>query len=328
MKSKAEKQIKEKEKIKIEEETGKEKDHKDKHKDKKSEKSEKKQKKKLKHFKATTVESAPSSSPQPQQPYALSHTISSPVFRAPALGGEAEIKSKNGKDLALTQQLFSALFSQHPWHGASPGEEVPQKVSAYIEIVPTDSVKYELDKNSGLLKIDRPHRFSSTCPSLYGFIPQTYCGKHVAERCSEHTGKDDIVGDGDPLDICVLTSKPITHGDILVHCIPIGGFRMLDGNEADDKIIAVLENDPVYGDYRELKDCPKQLIDPLRHYFLTYKQIPAREENATVEISELYDRKEAHEIIERSISDYIEGFGEPNERIEQLSRILAPHIVS
>lgn len=322
MKSKADKSPKEKNK---QEEAEKAKDHK--HKDKKTEK---KQKKKLKHFQATTVDNRVVSSSDKLAATdgpTVSHSISSYPFPGRA-ETNSQVKNGNGRELALTQQLFSALFSQHPWHGASPGENVPEQVSAYIEIVPTDSVKYELDKNSGLLKIDRPHRFSSTCPSLYGFIPQTYCGKKVAERCCEQTGKSDIVGDGDPLDICVLTSKPITHGDILVHCIPIGGFRMLDGNEADDKIIAVLENDPVYGDYRELKDCPKQLIDPLRHYFLTYKQIPAREENATVEISELYDRKEAYEIIERSISDYIEGFGAPNERIEQLSRILAPHIVS
>lgn len=229
-------------------------------------------------------------------------------------------------DTQLAEQLFAALFSQHPWHGASPGVDVPEVVTSYIEIVPTDTVKYELDKSSGLLMIDRPHRFSNVCPALYGFIPQTYCGKLVAKRCSDEHGKKGIVGDGDPLDICVLTSKAITHSDILVHAIPIGGFRMLDGNEADDKIIAVLENDPVYGAYKEIEKCPVQLIDPLRHYFLTYKQIPGQEKKVKVEILETYGRKEAYEVIVRSLKDYVESFGSPSKRVAQLSDMLAAHI--
>ena len=80
------------------------------------------------------------------------------------------------------------LFQAHPWHGVSPGAKSPEAVNAYIEIVPTDAVKYELDKASGHLRVDRPQRFSSMCPTLYGFIPQTYCGDQVAQLCAERTG--------------------------------------------------------------------------------------------------------------------------------------------
>ena len=95
---------------------------------------------------------------------------------------------------------FKFMFQAHPWHGVAPGKRVPETVNAYIEIVPTDAVKYELDKETGHLRVDRPQRFSSMCPSLYGFIPQTFCGDHVADLCAERTGMTDIKGDGDPMD--------------------------------------------------------------------------------------------------------------------------------
>ena len=98
----------------------------------------------------------------------------------------------------------SQLFKRHPWHGVSIGAEAPALVTCYIEIVPTDTVKYELDKTTGHLKIDRPQKYSSVCPTLYGLLPQTYCGERVAEACRQRTGRPNIVGDGDPLDICVL----------------------------------------------------------------------------------------------------------------------------
>jgi inorganic pyrophosphatase len=83
--------------------------------------------------------------------------------------------------------LFKLMFQAHPWHGIAPGKKAPETVNAFIEIVPTDAVKYELDKQSGHLHVDRPQRFSSKCPSLYGFIPQTFCGDHVADLCAERT---------------------------------------------------------------------------------------------------------------------------------------------
>jgi inorganic pyrophosphatase len=177
-------------------------------------------------------------------------------------------------------------------------------VTVYIEIVPTDTVKYEVDKATGILRIDRPQQYSNVCPSLYGFLPRTYCAERVGARCTERTGRPGIVGDGDPLDICVLTEKEITHGDILVRAVPIGGLRMIDGNEADDKIVAVLEGDAVFGSYTDVGECPAALLDRLRHYFLTYKQGPDRGAR-TVEIAEVYGRDEAHEVIRRSGEDYL-----------------------
>ena len=217
--------------------------------------------------------------------------------------------------------LLAKLFKAHPWHGVFPGPEAPTIVHAYIEIVPTDAVKYELDKPSGHLRVDRPQRFSSMCPTPYGFIPQTFCGGAVARLCEESTGRTGIRGDGDPLDICVLTERPAAHGDFLVRAVPIGGFRMIDGDEADDKIIAVLESDVSYGHIENIADAPPWLIDRLKHYFLTYKQLP-EEQNRRVEIAEVYDRAGASAVILRSIEDYRATYGAPETRIEELRRSL------
>lgn len=217
--------------------------------------------------------------------------------------------------------LLAVLFQAHPWHGVSPGLDVPETVNAYIEIVPTDAVKYELDKPTGHLRVDRPQRFSSFCPTLYGFIPQTYCGDEVAQLCARRTGLNDIKGDGDPMDICVLTEKSFAHGNILVHARPIGGLRMIDGSEADDKIIAVLESDVAYGHIRDINECPQGLIDRLKHYFLSYKQLP-QEAPRRVEIAEVYSRAEAVEAITRSLRDYRARYGSPEERVSKLRRLL------
>ena len=126
------------------------------------------------------------------------------------------------------------------------------------------------------------------------------CAKYAIER----TGDDTIVGDGDPLDICVLTEREIHHGDLLVKVRPIGGFRMLDGGEADDKIIAVLTNDPVY-DWKDIEDVPAAIMNRLKHYFLTYKQSPdANAEKPEVSIPHTYGKEEAKKVIELSIKDY------------------------
>ena len=191
----------------------------------------------------------------------------------------------------------------HPWHGVPIGAEAPRVVTAYIEIVPTDTVKYEIDKPTGILRIDRPQQYSNVCPSLYGFLPRTLCAERVGELCAERTGRAGIVGDGDPMDVCVLTEKEIPRGDILVQAIPIGGLRMIDGDQADDKIVAVLRGDAVFGAYQEIAKCPAALVERLRHYFLTYKQGPDRAQRA-VEIAAVYDRDEAHDVIRRSQDDY------------------------
>lgn len=185
----------------------------------------------------------------------------------------------------------------------------PDLFNAYIEIVPTDAVKYELDKASGHLRVDRPQRFSSMCPTLYGFIPQTFCGAQVAELCALRTGTQGIEGDGDPMDICVLSEKTFAHGSFFLRARPIGGLRMIDGAQADDKIIAVLESDLAYGRIADIGDVPPGLIDRLKHYFLSYKQLPDAAPKK-VEIAGVYDRSEAQDVIVRSLNDYISEFGE------------------
>jgi inorganic pyrophosphatase len=204
-------------------------------------------------------------------------------------------------------KLLGVLFKPHPWHGVSPGEQAPDRVQCFIEVVPSDTLKYEIDKVSGYLKVDRPQKYSNICPALYCFVPQTYCGESVAEFSSEKTGRA-LDGDGDPLDICVLTDRPILHGNILVECIPIGGLRMVDQNEADDKIIGVLKDDATYGKWTNISQVPESMLDRLRHYFLTYKQAPGATSGGC-EITHTYGRDEAHEVIRRSLADYHVRFG-------------------
>jgi inorganic pyrophosphatase len=199
-------------------------------------------------------------------------------------------------------------FVLHPWHGISPGDKVPDSVDAFIEMLPTDTVKYEVDKDSGYIRLDRPQKYSNHCPSLYGFIPQTYCGDKVAKICMDKTGKENIEGDGDPLDICVLTSSVITHGNILMRVIPIGGMRMIDKGEADDKIIAILKGDSIFGHMQDIHHCPADLINKLKHYFLTYKAMPDESEPPTVEITGVYGAQEAKQIILTSLQDYKDKF--------------------
>ncbi|MEM1025909.1 MAG: inorganic pyrophosphatase [Myxococcota bacterium] len=197
-------------------------------------------------------------------------------------------------------------FKAHPWHGVPIGRRAPDVVTTFIEMTPSDTVKFEIDKTSGYLWLDRPQKYSNVCPALYGFVPGTLCDTRVAARCR---WKDEVVGDQDPLDILVLTEKQVIHGDILLESKPIGGFRMIDGGEADDKIVAVLEGDFVYGEINELHALPKILVDRLQHYFLTYKTGP-NDTNRSVEIVEVYDRAEARAVVKASEADYNERFGE------------------
>jgi inorganic pyrophosphatase len=216
-------------------------------------------------------------------------------------------------------ELLRALVQAHPWHGiAASDDPAGGTVNVYIEIVPSDAIKYELDKRSGHLRIDRPQRYSSQCPTLYGFIPQTFCAEEVAARAKV----PGIAGDGDPLDICVITEKSVAHG-VLLHARPIGGLRMLDGNQADDKIVAVLENDLTFGHLRELKECPPAVVARLQHYFLTYKQLPG-EAPREVRIAEHYDRTEAMAVIAASQRDYLTHYGAADSRLEELLRLLRP----
>lgn len=198
-------------------------------------------------------------------------------------------------------------FIAHPWHSINIGDEAPKIVTAFIEIVPTDTVKYEIDKETGHLKIDRPQKFSNVVPSLYGFIPQTYCDKKIAEFAASKSGREILKGDGDPLDICVLSERSVIQGGIMLKAIPIGGLRLIDKGEADDKIIAIMKDDEVFEQWKEITDCTEAVINRLKHYFLTYKNIPGQEK-PTCEITHVYGRKEAYEVINRSREDYRNKF--------------------
>lgn len=190
----------------------------------------------------------------------------------------------------------------HPWHGLDAGPDAPDLVQAYIEICPFDLVKYEVDKNTGYLRVDRPQVTSSQPPTLYGFIPRTYCGERVG-RLMEGAQ----YGDRDPLDICVLSERPIARAELILDARVVGGLPMLDDGEADDKIVAVLENDPVWAHARELSELPPALIERLRHYFLTYKLVPG--EPNQVSIGEIYGRDHAHTVIRAAIEDYQSDYG-------------------
>jgi inorganic pyrophosphatase len=194
-------------------------------------------------------------------------------------------------------------FIRHPWHGVSAGDQAPDIVTAYIEIVPGDTIKYEIDKSSGLLKIDRPQAFTNTFPGMYGFVPSTYCGAGAGAYAGCVTNREGIQGDGDPLDICIITEKQIPRNGILLQAVPIGGFRLLDKNEADDKIIAVLKGDEVYSAYTDLSQLPEGVVNRLKHYFLTYKDMPG-ETIRKNEIAGVYGREEAQKVIRICMADY------------------------
>ncbi|MBP9094234.1 inorganic pyrophosphatase [bacterium] len=221
--------------------------------------------------------------------------------------------------------LLAMLPKSHPWHGVSPHLVDTRMIKAYIEMVPADKMKLELDKATGHLHVDRPLLYSSSCPTLYGFIPQTYCGELVAKRCSKRTRRRGIVGDGDPLDICVITDSVFSHGDLFVTARPIGGLRMIDNKQADDKIIAVLNQDLTFGKIEDISQLPPAVITRLKHYFLSYKQSFTNESKSkkpVVAIPEIYDAAEAYEVIRLSLEDYQNLYGTLGRRLERLQEIL------
>jgi inorganic pyrophosphatase len=192
-------------------------------------------------------------------------------------------------------------FRPHPWHGLTTGPDVPHVVHAYIEITPFDSVKYEVDKATGYLRVDRPQRSSSVPPTLYGFVPRTYCGSEVGALCDGAAR-----GDGDPLDICVVSERPIERAEVLLRARVIGGLQMVDHEEADDKLVAVLEGDFFWGEAREIGDVPHALVERLRHYFLTYKLVPGAPSGARIQT--VYGAEHAFRVIEASQRDYAARF--------------------
>jgi inorganic pyrophosphatase len=190
----------------------------------------------------------------------------------------------------------------HPWHGINYGEKAPQEVTVFIEIVPRDTVKYEIDKETGYLKIDRPQQYSNVVPANYGFIPQTYCGDEIARVARRQTSASINTGDHDPLDILVLSEHHIPRGDIILKAIPIGGIGLIDSGEADDKIIAILKGDKVFEQFQDLSEVPQGILERFEHYFLTYKSLPGTQK--VCEIARSYDRNGAHEVIRAAIADY------------------------
>jgi inorganic pyrophosphatase len=193
------------------------------------------------------------------------------------------------------------MFRPHPWHGLETGPAPPGLLTAFIEVTPFDLVKYEVDKQSGYLRVDRPHRGSSQPPALYGFVPRTYCGSRTQKLSPKS-----VRGDGDPLDICVLSERPIQRGEILVRAQVVGGLQMVDASEADDKIIAVLDGDHIWGRARDIADLPEVLVERLQHYFLTYKLVPGQRSRAR--ITRIYGRPHALKVVQAAIDDYAEAF--------------------
>lgn len=193
----------------------------------------------------------------------------------------------------------------HPWHGLSAGPNPPEVVHAFIEITTFDAVKFEVDKETGYLRVDRPQMTSARPPTLYGFVPRTYCGERVRKLSPEAA-----VGDKDPLDICVISERPINRPEVVLNARVVGGLQMVDEGEADDKIIAVLNNDHIWGHARDIGDLPPIQVERLRHYFLTYKERDPSKPAGAVKITSTFGAKHAQKVIEASLKDYEEEFGE------------------
>jgi inorganic pyrophosphatase len=196
-------------------------------------------------------------------------------LRAPLGSGQKSQLNEGG-----TSKMRSP---HHPWHDISPGEESPKIVNAIIEIPRDSQLKYELDKESGLLKLDRFLYSAVHYPGDYGFIPQT------------------LWEDGDPMDIIILTNKPV-YPLTLVSARVIGVIRMIDNDELDDKIVGVYDRDPRYSEYMALKDIPKHVVAELMHFFETYKELQLQSKN--VSVPEILDREKAWEDVKISEENY------------------------
>jgi inorganic pyrophosphatase len=197
--------------------------------------------------------------------------------------GKALTQGRNVKKRLRDDARIRKMRLNHPWHDISPGDESPRIVNAVIEIPRDSQQKYELDKESGILKLDRFLYSAVYYPGDYGFIPQT------------------LWEDGDPLDIIILTNRPV-YPLTLVRARVIGVIRMIDENELDDKIIGVYDSDPRFKEYNSLKDIPKHVVAELKHFFETYKELQLQSEKVTV--PEILDREKAWEDVEISKEKY------------------------
>jgi inorganic pyrophosphatase len=204
----------------------------------------------------------------------------------------------------MTTALPFYRWRPHPWHGLEAGPQAPQVVNAYIEITPFDTIKYEIDKATGYLRVDRPQRGAVSPPTLYGFVPRTYCGRRVAALSAPGVER----GDGDPIDICVISERPITRSEIVLNARVIGCIQMVDNAEADDKIVAVLDNDLVWDRVQDLSELPPALLERLTHYFATYKLMPGTP--GKVSLTGNLARQHAERLILAALEDYKEVYGE------------------
>lgn len=178
------------------------------------------------------------------------------------------------------------MNSVHPWHNVSPGHNIPETVNAIIEIPKGSKGKYEIDKESGLMKLDRVLFSSVMYPANYGFIPQTYCD------------------DKDPLDILVLCSTDV-YPMTLIEANVIGVMHMIDNGEQDDKIIAVAAHDMSVNYIKDMADLPPHTMKEIVRFFQDYKAL----EGKNVTIEQLLDKSYACKVIEESITLYHETFG-------------------
>jgi inorganic pyrophosphatase len=204
----------------------------------------------------------------------------------------------------MSEPLAFYRWRPHPWHGLEAGDDAPKIVNAYIEITPFDTIKYEIDKATGYLRVDRPQTGSAQPPTLYGFVPRTYCGRRVAALSAPGVVK----ADGDPIDVCVISERAITRSEIVLRARVVGGIQMIDDDEADDKIVAVLESDLFWGPVQDINGLPQALLDRLTHYFSTYKLLPGKQ--SKVRIERTYQREHAQAVVLASMEDYKETYGE------------------
>lgn len=202
----------------------------------------------------------------------------------------------------MTQPSHYHSYRPHPWHGLNAGPDPPRTLNAYIEMTPFDLMKYEIDKATGFLTVDRPQMGSSLSPAPYGLVPRTYCGTRVGQLTARARG-----GDGDPLDICIITERPISRAEVVLRATVIGVLKTLDNQLADDKILATLVNDTLWAHARDISDLPTAILDRLRHYFSTYKMLP--EKPHRVEVLGVYGCDEALAVVEAAMVDYRETFG-------------------
>ena len=193
-------------------------------------------------------------------------------------------------------------YRPHPWHGLEIGDRAPHVVNAYIEMTPFDAVKYEVDKLTGYMRVDRPQLTSSMSPTLYGFIPRTYCGVRV-----QSMSPDSSRGDGLPIDIHVITERPINRGEVILNARIIGGVQMVHEGKADDKIVAVLDEDAFWKDVEDIDQIPATLRDRLLHHCETYKVIPG--DSGDLNVRSIYGAERAKEVLKAAQQDYDEMFG-------------------